>query len=615
MERPGISFILIFLYAAGLFFACESEDKEKNVGQEMDEVSVVGSSFIDPKSCNPCHAEIVENYLQTGKGRSFFPAEEKWAVEDWETKPVFDQHLDLYYLPFRRPEGFFVKEFRLQGSDTIHQRIEKIDFFIGSGNQTRSFLFQRNQYLFEIPVTWYTKKKVWDLSPGYENGQNSRFEREIGEACMQCHNSGYKFRVHSLNRYEHFGHALDCGSCHGSLETHLKSATDSKGAKVLPPVSLKSLPLQAQFDVCRQCHLEGIKVRKHKAAAGQYEPGKQLADFDEVFIPTKDKTAGFGFASHAERLQQSVCFQQSRGRMNCTTCHNPHSQAKGGDDFYNNSCKSCHSMGHEKMCAVNSSASANCKSCHMVVSGTTDIPHVSSTDHLIRRKLEVEKGATSGKLILRNFAGDQLDERDLWSAKLLYAETHGDTAFSDEISRFVHQLRDEEQVKYFYLSKAEWNGKLDTTQLLKSKNPMTIFYWSQLKHRAKFPSALTTLEKACKMAPDRVEFWYRLANLKLELGQEAAGETFEKVIELNPFHFQSLNALGFIFLQQKKYGKAESLFWNAIKANPDYILARENIIRLFIELGRFDQAKKELIYLSQRNSKETRYQQIMESLP
>lgn len=614
MKGFWISIFLIVAFSACLIFSCstDSEREETNIQGLEVKTSV---SYLDPISCKPCHTEIVNQYLQTGKGRSFYLARPVWSVENWNVPPVNDSHSDLSYLPFQKDSLFFVMEYRLEGKDTVHKLVQKIDFFIGSGNQTRSYLCNKNGYLYEIPITWYSKKKIWDLSPGYENGQNSRFGRPIGEECMQCHNSGFQLRPNSLNRYSDFGHALACESCHGDVSGHFEEMKRPEGNQSKQMVSLSKIPVQARFDVCRQCHLEGIKVRKSKSKTGDYEPGKLLSDFYEVFIPSNGESDDFGFASHAERLQQSECFQKSGEKLTCTTCHNPHSKGPESVDFYNQACRNCHSSGHEKECSKTAGIkAADCKSCHMKVSGTSDIPHVSSTDHWIRRNPTQNPKIESGQLVFRNFAGKVVDPKDLNAARLLYFETKPSPELGLEIENFLIDLKPESQAKYFYLSGKSWIGKLDTSGLSNSKDPMTVFYWSQLKIKSQIPGGLALLDVACQMAPERVDFQFKRATQYLS-SQPTALAYFEKVIQLSPDHAKSKTNLGFFSLTAGNYSQAENFFLQALTSEPDYLLARENLARCYLEQGKFSEARKEVVRLIRKNPKEFRYQRILESLP
>ena len=618
---PSKNLLLFIVLSGGLLLslvnACQEKQDEKApvMAQNPLTFSALRS---DPLSCRPCHAGIVDSFMKTGKGRSFFKADRSLVFENWKTSPVYDPKSDFYYLPFRRDSLFWVKEFRLEGTDTIHQRTEKIDFFIGSGNQTRSYLFQRKGYLFEIPITWYSKKKIWDLSPGYEDGHNSRFEREVGSECMACHNAGFQEIPNSFNRYKHFGATLSCNNCHGDTRNHLEEMNRTGGkSKNLKLVSLGKSPVQARLDVCRQCHLEGIKVRKEKAKAGDYEPGKLFSDYYEVFIPASGKS-DFGFASHAERLQMSQCFKVSDGKMNCNTCHDPHSSIPEENKaaFFNVKCRSCHeNSGHMKSCSglkKQDMEKGNCISCHLKRSGTNDIPHVNSTDHWIRKKPR-SPAENQGKAIeFQHFAGKGFEATDQARAILKYAEIYGDSSKLRQIKAYLGQLPRIEKLNYYYLSNADWSQDLDTHDFSASRDPWVLFRWADLKKKKGLPY-LGELEKACALAPDRAEFQYRLA-LAYE-GSPMAATQYQKVLNLNPMHMKALSNLGFHALENRHYPRADSLLLLALKSNPDFPLALENLTRSKMEQGQFAQAKKYLNLLIRLYPQEGRYKAILGTLP
>jgi len=616
LQRSIISIFIVFGFVFTLIWACNQDAKKQQKQAKVAEKE----GIIDPKACVSCHKTQVEGFLKTGKGRSFYPASNKEKFENWNAKPVYDPIKNFYYQPFQHVDSFFVHEFRLENGDTIHSRKEKIDFFVGSGNQTRSYLFQRNGYLFEIPITWYSQKKIWDLSPGYENGSNSRFDREIGGECLYCHNAGYEEIANSSNRYSSFGQALGCESCHGAVKNHLNEMVRTKGkSKNLKLISLGKLPLQAQLDVCRQCHLEGIKVRKQNSKPGDYKPGQLLSDFYEVFIPATGDF-DFGFASHAERLQLSKCFISSAGKMNCSTCHDAHTSipVDGKSTFFSQKCLSCHSNSeHETVCLELKSKNSdpqksNCLKCHLQTAGTNDIPHVSSTDHWIRKNISKNASKSESKIIFKNFTGNKFSTRDKALAYLQYAENHGDSFKLKEVSQFLKFLEPESQLKYHYLKGNFWPNGLDTSTFSRSQNPWTWFYWSQIKKKSAYPF-ITQLEKACEMAPEMIEFQYRLA-LANEGGpkQEIA---YQKVLDLNPLHVKSLSNLGFYALQSGDYAKAEILLKKAIGQDPDYVLANENLSRCFMEQGKFSQCRVILNRLIKQFPEEDRYKQILASIP
>src|SRR5690242_13695831 len=86
----------------------------------------------------------------------------------------------------------------------------------------------------------------------------------------------------------------------------------------------------------------------------------------------------------AYRLRRSACFVKSAGKLQCTTCHNPHDvrHGTGSEISYNKICAQCHRARE----LTRHTADGNCVSCHMPKRRTEDVVHVVMTDHYIQRR-------------------------------------------------------------------------------------------------------------------------------------------------------------------------------------------------------------------------------------
>jgi len=138
----SLGFALLLFFSCCIFLGCS-----ENGTKTEEKTAVAPNTYLNHaadvkytgiKSCVGCHQDIYQNYLQTGKGRSFYLPSLKNVIENFQAKPVYDKFSDLYYNAYWRGQDMYISEFRLQNGDTVHFRAEKVDYVIGSGNQTRT---------------------------------------------------------------------------------------------------------------------------------------------------------------------------------------------------------------------------------------------------------------------------------------------------------------------------------------------------------------------------------------------------------------------------------------------------------------------------------------------
>ena len=173
--------------------------------------------------------------------------------------------------------------------------------------------------------------------------------------------------------------AITCERCHGSGEAH---ARHPSAKNIVNPAKLAG---PVRDSVCEQCHLEG--------ATRVLNPGKQWSDFHPgqpteqtfgTYLLAGANTRDVIAVSHVEQLSQSQCARQSEGKLWCGSCHDPHG-AKVADRprEIRTVCLSCHAT--LSQASHGTAAPAECTSCHMPRSSTTDIAHAAITDHRILR--------------------------------------------------------------------------------------------------------------------------------------------------------------------------------------------------------------------------------------
>jgi len=398
---------VIFIFCTLLFVLCRSAEHsvQSPVFQNLhDTVDYVGMS-----TCASCHGDIYKTFIRTGMGESFdFATRQKSAATFNAHSSTYDSINNFYYQPYWENDSLYISEFRLQGTDTLHKRVEKVQYIVGSGQHTNSHIYEENGFLRQAPITYYTQKGIWDLAPGFEGGFSSRFNRIIGRQCLSCHNSAPEAVDGAENKYHLAGIKVD--------------TANQIDYSIVNPVHLDR---ESQLNVCGRCHLQGVTVLKEDADFESWRPGGKLNESMDIFLPKYDGAqTQFIMASQAQRLQMSECFIKSE--MTCLSCHNPHVSVKDTPrSSFNAACVNCHQSNESCSATLELRQTENddCSGCHMRMSGSIDIPHVTITDHFIRKPLsQAELDAPQKMIGLECVTSEQVSAVVLGQAYLSFYE-------------------------------------------------------------------------------------------------------------------------------------------------------------------------------------------------
>lgn len=649
--------ILILLLGITFFNVhCSSKKKEQESVYKNHASNV---QYVGMQTCRQCHSNIYDTFIETGMGKSFAAAsKEKSAGVYNEHSIIYDKNLDYYYKPYFEKGNMFIMEFRLEGNDTVHKRIEKVDYIVGSGQHTNSHMYQSNGYFFQMPMTFYTQKQTWDLPPGFEAGHNSRFSRTIELECMSCHNAYPSFVTGSKNKFASVLQGIDCERCHGPGELHVKekqsgTIIDTANEIDYSIVNPKKLPYDLQVDVCQRCHLQGNAILKEGKSFFDFKPGQKLSDYMDIFLPRYKGEKSFIMASHADRLKQSKCFIESnRQKINtikkkyknsiydnsnnssftCITCHNPHVSVKvTGDVQFNNACKSCHGnkeYASLKLCTERIEArkinNDNCWKCHMPSSGTEDIPHVSVHDHKIqipiKEKLKKDIEVFVGLAAINN---PQPDNHTIAEAYLSYFEKFDNKpSYLDSASLYFSKNGNYSPVHFFnnmirlYYLRADYNAIINTAKakpVLFSKDAWTLYRISEAYSQLNdITNALQYINLAVEQAPYILEFRNKLGALAMMNNDLVTAKTsFEFIIKENPKFVPALSNLAFVYLQENKLSDAETLLNRANALDPDYEQALMNSFSLYMIKNDKTNALKTLKHLIKKHPKNEKAKQAL----
>lgn len=642
-----------FLVVAVLCIGCKEADREQTpAGPPTYRNLDAQASYVGKEVCQGCHPTQYDTFIQSEMGRSFKKASLSISDADFEgAAPVYDPHKDLYYQAFHQGEDLFVKEFRLAGRDTVFARVEQIDYIVGSGQHTNSHIMEENGYLYQMPLTWYTQDGLWDLPPGFEDGNNSRFSRPIPVQCMTCHNAMPVFVPGSENRYAEVPHGIDCERCHGPGSVHVQEKQAGKVVDITKEIDYsivnpRKLPIDLQFDICQRCHMQGAAVYREGLSPMDFRPGMALADVENVFWPREaDSLEQFIMASHPNRLKMSQCFLQSHDEANgyepltCITCHNPHVSIKTlGPEYYNQTCQSCHDpaeVTNPGLCteeeAVRAAQADNCVACHMPVSGSSDIPHVRITDHLIRVQKEDEGEVLTAAEVaahedffgLASLIDQSPTTTDIARGYLAYYEEVTDRPdFLDSAAVFLTRARDEApshewappqiQVLFWkedYPAIARLASTLNEATI---QDPWTFYRIGEAYSRMGSPQqAIRYFEQAVNLAPEHLRFQTKLATAYSNDGQlDMALSLFDTILDANPKYDEAYNNRGFTRVLLGDAEGAEADLLMALSLDPDAIYPLANLASLYFNTDRRDEARPHIKRLLELDPMNPDYQQL-----
>src|SRR5690349_16036 len=122
-----------------------------------------------------------------------------------------------------------------------------------------TYAVRRGDFLFQAPLSFYSKPLQWDLSPGYET-TGEGFGRPMHEACIVCHSGRARSVPGRDGLYENppFAEpAVGCENCHGPGALHVKERQGAASGRreadrsIVNPARLNA---RLADDICMKCH-------------------------------------------------------------------------------------------------------------------------------------------------------------------------------------------------------------------------------------------------------------------------------------------------------------------------------------------------------------------------
>jgi len=639
----GILLIIALVAVTLPAFYCNNPQQNTiaSEGSPWKNVYDTNAHYVGMEKCRTCHETVYQTFIQTGMGQSFDHATRQKSAADFSPAHalVYDKDLDYYYKPYWNNDTLYVMEFRVEGKDTVHKRIQRIDYIVGSGQHTNSHMYNINGYFYQVPVTFYTQKRKWDMAPGFENGASTRFGRMIQIECMSCHNGYPEFVNNSENKYLSVKTGIDCERCHGPGSLHVQAKTsgvivDTSKGPDYTIVNPRRLPVELQNNVCQRCHLQGIAVLNDGKTFFDFHPGMKLSEVMNVFMPeyegARDKMI---MASHVERMKKSRCYVESQ-KMSCITCHNPHVSVKFTPRMqYINACQSCHNNAGQQQCTekpeVRALKNNDCVTCHMPHNGSIDIPHVAVTDHFIRKRplADTEQKKISAFLGLQCFNNDKVDAITMARGYMEFYERYApskpllDSALlylGKQSKEEADQKQNRDYIRAYYLLKDYAHVIQYATRLKPAdiNDAWTAYRIGEAYFdRQQAEQALPWYKRATEIWQYALDFQNKYGTCLLALGNTAeAQKVFTFIVTENPDYTSANTNLGFLYMQQGNSTMAYSYLLHAYELDPDH---EQNLINLavwFHNAHQLGTAKKYLEHLLKKHPDNTKAKAMLADL-
>ncbi len=567
-------------------------------------------AYVGDAACANCHSDIDKTYHQHPMGRSAAMTFHAPTIESYDavSKNPFTA-LGRLECRIEKKEGRILHHIVAKdknGRKHAEQTIEAV-LAIGSGTRGRSYLYVQEGHVWQSPISWFSEKKIWDLSPGFHNEE--RFQRPISDECLFCHTHQVLSVPNTLNRYREpifqLQAAIGCERCHGPGELHVAERSNTAAVQGIDTsiVNPKHLSSALRDSICQQCHLQGeARVPRRGRDIFEYRPGLPLDLFVTAFIKHPrliDYTKSVG---QFEQMTASKCFTSSNGKMGCTSCHDPHGvpPRKKKADWYRGKCVTCHQdqgsreagkLAECRLPIANRKIEANsCIACHMTTNPSANIAHTSVTDHRILR-FPPKNGALAVSPLdpseppLVAFANPAAAKNQAEAERSL-----GMALAKWALDFPAAQRRDQQVVLTMAKARLE-------TSLKKWPNDVPVLETlaQVLAHQGRSDQALQSIKKVVTLVADRERTLSLAVKIALRVGDAAfAEECANKIVEMNPTSFRHRMTRGLLRLELQKLAEAEEDFRAAIIQNPTHCQLRVILAACLQRQNHPEAARREL---------------------
>ncbi|MFO0890992.1 MAG: multiheme c-type cytochrome [Isosphaeraceae bacterium] len=550
-----------------------------------------GVTYVGDAACASCHQEIADSYHRHAMGRSMAPAAEAPGpgMEAPNGRVEF-QARGLVHAVERRGDRIVHSETKRDAQGRTLARVEAdVSYVVGSGRRGLSYLIERDGFLMQSPISWYSQEHRWDLSPDSQE-RNNHFERPIDPSCLFCHANQFEPRSDTINAYQpptFRGLSIGCERCHGPGELHLRNPglrADDIDPTIVNPARLEPTLREA---VCEQCHLSGkSRIERYGRSAQDYRPGLPLSEFLVAFVDRKRLSSASESIGHVEQMRSSGCYRASGGRLGCTSCHDPHALPAAPDRaaYYRGRCLECHGSGVG--CSLpeparrERSREDSCVDCHMPRSPLANVAHTAETDHSIPRRGDA--GRTPP--IIPEALGR--DESPLVAIEALSRGAGSEAEFDRELGialagSGVEAAGDRARLARFALPRLETALKENPDDLVALQAKIIA-----LTLRGRRTEAIAAAQAALSLSPDHERTLALIVPLLGGAGRRDEAIALSRRLQaVNPLVSEYKVVLARLLAQAGRWSEATEVCRQAIGLNPLDLTARYVLIKAALEMG------------------------------
>jgi hypothetical protein len=314
-------FVSLLLIVAFGLLGCHSKEKPSPLSE-------ADSSFVSPyrntrsdiayagtESCAPCHPTYVEDFRNHPMGRSMMRPLEAAPIERYDKAAHNPFRKFGYELLVQLESGHTYHNLirRDRNEKEIYTIRQEVSFVVGSGAHARAYISQRDSYLFQTPVNWFSTVQRWDLAPNVTNEHPDELIVPIEPVCLFCHADHAEPDEAAMNRYPaplpaHL--AIGCERCHGPGSLHVEQRAGNEPRQEIDDTIVNPARLVPHLRdaVCEQCHLQGqARILRAGRKTFDFRPGLPLQQFWSIFVAKPGKEEGFKAVGQFELMQMSRC--------------------------------------------------------------------------------------------------------------------------------------------------------------------------------------------------------------------------------------------------------------------------------------------------------------------